>query len=76
MVYWFKDFRFKAAELAGRVKEIDIPTLVFWGELDVLFDVSNAEHLDAALPHSKLQIFPEAGHLAWAALLVPLLIPY
>ncbi len=66
MVYWFKDFRSKAAELAGRVKEIDIPTLVFWGELDVLFDVSNAEHLDAALPHSKLQILPEAGHLAWA----------
>ncbi|MDB4077262.1 alpha/beta hydrolase [Porticoccaceae bacterium] len=66
VVYWFKDFRSKAAELAARVKEIDIPTLVFWGELDVLFDVSNAEHLNAALPHSKLQILPEAGHLAWA----------
>jgi len=66
VVYWFKDFRSKAAELAARVKEIDIPTLVFWGELDVLFDVSNAEHLNAALPQSKLQILPEAGHLAWA----------
>ena len=66
MVFWFKDFRSKAAELAGRVKEIDIPTLVFWGELDVLFDPSNAGHLDAALPQSKLQILPEAGHLAWA----------
>ncbi len=29
VVYWFKDFRSKAAELAARVKEIDIPTLVF-----------------------------------------------
>lgn len=66
VVYWFKDFRSKAAELAGRVKEIDIPTLVFWGELDVLFDPSNAVHLDAALPHSKLHMLPEAGHLAWA----------
>lgn len=66
VVYWFKDFRSKAAELAERVKEIDIPTLVFWGELDVLFDPSNAEHLNAALPQSKLQILPEAGHLAWA----------
>ncbi|MDG1244471.1 MAG: alpha/beta hydrolase, partial [Porticoccaceae bacterium] len=66
VVYWFKDFRSKAAELAGRVKEIDIPTLVFWGELDVLFDPSNAKNLDAALPQSKLQILPEAGHLAWA----------
>ena len=66
VVYWFKDFRSKAAELAARVKEIDIPTLVFWGELDLLFHPSNAENLDAALPHSKLQILPEAGHLAWA----------
>ena len=66
VVYWFKDFRSKAAELAGRVKDIDIPTLIFWGELDVLFDASNAEHLHAALPQSKLQILPEAGHLAWA----------
>jgi pimeloyl-ACP methyl ester carboxylesterase len=48
------------------VKDIDIPTLIFWGELDVLFDASNAEHLHAALPQSKLQILPEAGHLAWA----------
>ena len=66
MVYWFKDFRSKAAELAGRVSEITIPTLVFWGEFDVLFDPSNAKHLHAALPQSKLQILPEAGHLAWA----------
>ena len=66
VVYWFKDFRAKAAALAGRVKEIDIPTLVFWGELDVMFDPSNAEHLNDALPKSKLKILPEAGHLAWA----------
>jgi pimeloyl-ACP methyl ester carboxylesterase len=66
VVYWFKDFRSKAAELAGRVNEIDIPTLVFWGELDVMFDVSNAEYLNAALPQSKLHILPESGHLAWA----------
>ena len=66
VVYWFKDFRSKAAELAGRVNEIDIPTLVFWGELDVMFDVSNAEYLNAALPRSKLHILPESGHLAWA----------
>ena len=66
VVYWFKDFRSKATALAARVKEIDIPTLVFWGELDVLFDPSNARHLDAALPKSKLHMLPEAGHLAWA----------
>ena len=62
VVYWFKDFRSRAKELSVRVKEIDVPTLVFWGELDVLFHPSNGEHLHAALPQSKLHILPEAGH--------------
>jgi pimeloyl-ACP methyl ester carboxylesterase len=66
VVYWFKDFRSRAKNLSVRVKEIDIPTLVFWGELDVLFHPSNAEHLHAALPQSKLHILPEAGHASWA----------
>lgn len=66
VVHWFKDLRSKAAGLAGRANEITIPTLVFWGEFDVMFDPSNAKHLDAALPQSKLQMLPEAGHLAWA----------
>jgi pimeloyl-ACP methyl ester carboxylesterase len=66
VVYWFKDFRSRAKELSVRVKEIDMPTLVFWGELDVLFHPSNAEHLNAALPQSKIKILPEAGHSSWA----------
>jgi pimeloyl-ACP methyl ester carboxylesterase len=66
IIHWFADFRAKAAALADRVGEIDTPTLVFWGDLDVMFDASNAELLDAALPNSKLQVFPEAGHLSWS----------
>ena len=66
VMHWFEDFRTKATDLANRVNEVDTPTLVFWGELDVMFDVSNATYLDDALPNSKLQILPEAGHLAWS----------
>ena len=66
VLYWFEDIRKKAAAIAERVDEIVIPTLVFWGELEVMFDVSNAKHLHDALPKSKLQILPEAGHLAWS----------
>jgi len=66
VLYWFEDIRKKAAAIAERVNEIDVPTLMFWGELEVMFDVSNAKHLDDALPHSKLVILPEAGHLAWS----------
>lgn len=66
VLHWFEDLRLKAAGLAERVNEINIPILVFWGELDVMFNVSNAQHLNDALPHSKLEILAEAGHLAWS----------
>lgn len=66
VIYWFKDFRSKAAELAKEVGQIDVPTLVFWGELDVMFDPSNAEQLHNALPKSELRILPEAGHFSWS----------
>jgi len=66
VIHWFADLRTKSADLAARIGEIDIPTLVFWGDLDVMFDVGNAEQLADALPHSKLQVFPEAGHLSWS----------
>ena len=66
VMHWFKGLRSKASDLAERVHQIDIPTLVFWGELDVMFDPSNAEHLHKALLNSQLQMLPEAGHLAWA----------
>lgn len=66
VLHWFENLRQKAAGLAHRVNEIETPTLVFWGEYDVMFNVSNAQHLVDALPNSKLNILPEAGHLAWS----------
>lgn len=33
VIHWFADFRAKAADLATRVGEIDVPTLVFWRDL-------------------------------------------
>jgi pimeloyl-ACP methyl ester carboxylesterase len=66
VIHWFKNFRSRAKELSDRVNQIELPTLIFWGELDVLFDPSNAEHLHAAMPQSKLEILPEAGHTSWA----------
>lgn len=66
VIHWFKDIRGNGEALAQRVGEIEVPTQVFWGELDVLFDVSNAHHLHEAMPHSALEIFPEAGHLSWS----------
>ncbi|USH01685.1 alpha/beta hydrolase [Grimontia kaedaensis] len=66
VIHWFKDFYAKSEAIAARLGEIQIPTLVFWGELDVLFKASNAERIHAALPNSKLHVLPEAGHFSWA----------
>lgn len=66
VMHWFKDFRKKSNDISARLGDIDVPTLVFWGDLDVLFDVSNAERIHTAIRNSKLHILPEAGHFSWA----------
>lgn len=66
VIHWFEDLRSNGAALAARLSEITIPTLVFWGDLDVMFDITNAELLNEALPNSKIHVLPEAGHLSWS----------
>lgn len=66
VIEWFAGLRENGEKLAKRVHEIDVPTQIFWGELDALFDVSNAHHLHKAIPNSAIEIFPEAGHLSWS----------
>lgn len=39
------------------------PTLIVWGELDRILDVSGASILHQALPNSQLIIMPDIGHL-------------
>ena len=49
-------------ELLTRLAPLRIPTLVIWGEKDLILPAS---HLDAArgvLPHSTFRLFPETGH--------------
>ena len=66
VIQWFAGLRASGEELGRQVHTVDIPTQIFWGELDALFDVSNAHHLHDAMPNSALRIFPEAGHLSWS----------
>jgi 3-oxoadipate enol-lactonase len=46
------------------LKEISVPTLVLCGEEDTLTPRAESEHLARAIPHSRLQMIPKAGHLA------------
>jgi pimeloyl-ACP methyl ester carboxylesterase len=40
-----------------------MPTLIVWGERDSIIPVSHGEAAHAAMPGSRLEVFPDAGHM-------------
>ena len=49
---------------SARLGEIDAPTLILWGELDVLLPREEQERRAAAIPNATFKVYPETGHLA------------
>lgn len=45
-----------------RIPSITIPTLIIWGEKDLLIPVSVAERFHNDLPHNNLVLFTDLGH--------------
>ena len=43
--------------------QINVPTLVVWGEEDRIIDVSSARLIDKLMPNSKLVLIKNAGHV-------------
>jgi len=53
-------------EAVGRLAEIRAPTLLLFGEEDVLTPLRFAQSLAAEIPDARLQVFPRTGHsLLW-----------
>lgn len=50
-------------DVAGRLSEIAIPTLVLHGELDRVISPGNGRLLAEHIPNARLILYPEAGHL-------------
>lgn len=48
--------------VADRIPEIEVPTMVLWGEEDRLIPVAHAERFRQALPDAKIIIYPASGH--------------
>src|SRR5918994_7243738 len=44
------------------LREIDVPTLILWGEQDPLFPREEQKRLAAAIPGATLRVYPETGH--------------
>jgi pimeloyl-ACP methyl ester carboxylesterase len=49
--------------LLDRLRGLDLPVHVIWGQSDRIVDVAHAKAFAAALPLSRLTILPTAGHL-------------
>lgn len=46
-----------------RLSNIEIPTLILWGEADIWIDTTYAYKFHKDLPNSELIIYPGAGHI-------------
>ncbi len=44
------------------LREINVPTLILWGEQDPLFPREEQERLAEAIPDATLKIYPQTGH--------------
>lgn len=51
------------ASLAGRLRALSAPTTVVWGAEDEILPASYAEEWRAAVPHARIEILAEAGHV-------------
>jgi pimeloyl-ACP methyl ester carboxylesterase len=49
-------------KLEDRFKEIDVPTLIVWGEDDMITPVEDAVELNKQIPNSTLVTVPGTGH--------------
>jgi pimeloyl-ACP methyl ester carboxylesterase len=49
-------------EIEPRLREVEVPALVVWGEDDAVLEPSLAERLGDALPWSTVALLPGCGH--------------
>ncbi|MEK7519344.1 MAG: alpha/beta hydrolase [Patescibacteria group bacterium] len=48
--------------LSSYLSEIKVPTIIIWGERDIITPFSDAHFIKEKIPGSKLKTFPDVGH--------------
>ena len=51
------------AEVTAAYPSLTLPTLLIWGAHDPIVPLSVGQRLAAALPHARLEIVPDCGHV-------------
>jgi pimeloyl-ACP methyl ester carboxylesterase len=49
--------------LRGRLRKVDVPTLVLWGESDRIVDAEYGRGWATAIPKARFEVLPRAGHV-------------
>ncbi|MEJ2393139.1 MAG: alpha/beta hydrolase [Gammaproteobacteria bacterium] len=62
---WFKDYPENLTTISPHLSSLGIPTQLFWGDLDQLLLVDNAERLHQLLPKNQLKVFRNCGHFSY-----------
>ncbi len=62
---WFKKYPTMIKDIDRNLKNIQIPTKIFWGEHEAILHPINGENLNKRLPNSELEIFENCGHFVY-----------
>ncbi len=65
ITHWFKTYPENLATVDPHLAKLQIPTQIFWGDLDQFLLLDNAQRLHQRLPRSRLQIFENCGHFSY-----------
>jgi pimeloyl-ACP methyl ester carboxylesterase len=61
-LYWQVAQEMVKSDFRNELASLNLPTLIIWGEQDVLLPIQLGERLSKALPHAKFIRIPDAGH--------------
>ena len=62
---WFKKYPEALKDIYKNLKNIQIPTKVFWGEYEAILHKENGINLNDRMPNSELEIFENCGHFVY-----------
>src|ERR671916_1865573 len=52
-----------AVDDTSRLGEIEVPTLILWGEQDAFLEREEQQRRAAAIPDARLKVYPDTGHV-------------
>jgi len=59
----FRQVRFDSPLIEPMLPAIRAPTLIVWGQQDIVLSPSAAQVMCSAIPHCEVELMPEVGHL-------------